>query len=68
MAGEISRMAPVGSTEAMLWSRDAAVFAVFCLAELKAEKPGTVAWCTAQNLYNEAVARCLRLMQTFCEI
>jgi hypothetical protein len=64
LAGEISRMVPAGSTEAMLWSRDAAVFAVFCLAELKAEKAGTVAWCTAQNVYNEAVARCLRLMQT----
>ena len=30
-----ARTVPSGSTEAILWSRDAAVYAVFCLAELK---------------------------------
>jgi hypothetical protein len=64
LADNIARMAPAGSTEAISWSRDAAVYAVFCLAELKEDEVATATWCAAQNVYNDAVARCLRLMQT----
>jgi len=63
-AGEIARKAPADSTEALLWSRDAAVYALFCLAELKEEESATATWCAAQNVYNDAVAYCLRLTQT----
>ncbi len=64
LAGEIARKAPADSTEALVWSRDAAVYALFCLAELKEEEPATATWCAAQNVYSDAVACCLRLTQT----
>ena len=64
LANEIARAALPGSTEAIFWSRDAAVYAVFCLAELKEDEVATATRCAAQNVHNDAVARCLRLMQT----
>ena len=62
LAGEIAQTAPFCSTEAVLWSRDAAVYAVFCLAQLN--EADTTMWCAAQTVHNNAVAYLLQLMQT----
>jgi len=51
--------------EALSWSRDAAVYAIFCLAELGERQAGSVMWCTARDLHNDALARCLRLARTY---
>jgi hypothetical protein len=64
LADELARMAPTGSTDAILWSRDAAVYSVFCLTELTGDLNAAAMYCAAQNVHNNAVARCLRLAQT----
>jgi hypothetical protein len=53
--------------EALLWSRDAAVYAIFCLAELGEGQAGSVIWCTARDVHNDALARCLRLARTYAK-
>jgi len=50
--------------EAVLWSRDAAVYATFCLANLGEGQAGSATWCTARDVHNDALARCLRLART----
>jgi hypothetical protein len=64
LADEIGRTVPSDSAEAILWSRDAAVYAVFCLAESKDGQGTTAICCAAQNVHNNAIARCLRLVQS----
>jgi len=50
--------------EALLRSRDAAVYATFCLEKLGDGQAGSVMWCTARDVHNDALARCLRLART----
>jgi len=65
LADQIGRTTPLlVSGEALSWSRDAAVYAVFCLAELGECQLGTMTWCTARDVHNDALARCLRLVRT----
>jgi hypothetical protein len=65
LADRIGRMnLPLSFTDALAWSRDAAVFAVFCLRELGDCQSGSITWCKAQHLHNDALARCLRLART----
>ena len=62
-ADEIARIVPADSTEAIQWSRDAAVYAVFCLARLNGNESASEISCAAQNVHNRSVARCLHLAQ-----
>ena len=62
-ADEIARTTP-DATEAVLWSRDAAVYASFCLTQLRSDLTETAIHCAAQDVHNTAVARCLRLVQS----
>ncbi len=68
LADEIARTAPPGSIETIFWSRDAAVYAIFCLAELKDDQTATAMASAAQDVHNNAVARCLRLVQSSTKI
>ncbi len=63
-ADEIARIAPSDSTGAIEWSRDAAVYAFFCLASLNGDDGASEICCAAQNVHNRAVVRCLRLAQS----
>jgi len=53
-----------GSGEALLWSRDAAVYAMFCLTRPGADQSGVAIGCDARDVHNRALARCLRLART----
>jgi len=53
-----------GSDEALVWSRDAAVYAVFCLARPGADQNGVAIGCAARDVHNRALERCLRLART----
>jgi hypothetical protein len=53
-----------GSGGALLWSRDAAVYAVFCLTRPGAGQGGEAIGCDAREVHNRALARCLRLART----
>ena len=53
-----------GSDEALLWSRDAAVYAVFCLTRPGADQSGVAIGCAARDVHNRALERCLRLART----
>ena len=65
LADQIGRMTlRPAPAEALLWSRDAAVYAIFCLAELGEGQAGSVMWRTARDVHNDALARCLRLART----
>ena len=68
LADEIARTAPPGSIETILWSRDAAVYAIFCLAELKDDQTATAMASAARDVHNNAVARCLHLVQSSTKI
>ena len=48
--------------DAILWSRNAAVYAVFCLATLDTDDDHL--WHAASDTHNRALARCLRLVQS----
>jgi hypothetical protein len=50
--------------EAILWSRDAAVYAMFCLTTLRPGETNAVTWRAATDVHNGAVARCLRLVHS----
>jgi hypothetical protein len=58
-AGRTSR-----SNEALLWSRDAAVYAMFCLTRPGADRSGVAIGCAARAVHNRALERCLRLART----
>jgi triacylglycerol esterase/lipase EstA (alpha/beta hydrolase family) len=60
LADEIARSFPPRSPESIDWSRDAAVYAVFCLTELEGIQPGASTACMAQEIHNRALTRCLR--------
>src|SRR5262249_18460379 len=65
LADQIARPALGQSPdEALLWSRDAAVYAVFCLAELGENQARCALACKAQSLHNAALSRCLTLART----
>jgi hypothetical protein len=65
LADEISRTTlRLSSAEALLWSRDAAVFSLFCLTVLGDGQTGSSMWRRAQDLHNDALARCFRLART----
>ena len=51
--------------EAIVWSRDAAVYAIFCLAALRPSETDTTSSCAASDVHNREVARCLRLIQSY---
>jgi hypothetical protein len=53
-----------GSGEALLWSRDASVYAVFCLTRAGADQSGMAIGCAARDVHNRALARCLWLART----
>jgi hypothetical protein len=53
-----------GSDEALFWSRDAAVYAVFCLTRPGADQSGVAIGCAAREVHNRALTRCLRLART----
>jgi pimeloyl-ACP methyl ester carboxylesterase len=57
-------MGPLATDEAMAWSRDAAVYAAFCLSTSGADTGGDATWCAACGVHNRAAARCLRLART----
>ncbi len=44
-----------------LWSRDASVYAVFCLTRAGADQSGMAIGCAARDVHNHALARCLWL-------
>jgi hypothetical protein len=70
LADLIARGSPQQSSEAIRWSRDAAVYAVFCLTELEENQPGPSMECAACAVHNGALARCLQAAQTdaaFCQ-
>ena len=46
------------------WSRDAAVYAAFCLSESAGHAGADAMRCAACDVHNRAVARCLRLART----
>ena len=50
--------------EAISWSRDAAVYAMFTLTALRSCETGAVTWHGACDVHNRAVARLLRLVQS----
>jgi triacylglycerol esterase/lipase EstA (alpha/beta hydrolase family) len=64
LADDIGRRAPPWSSETVWWSRDAAVYAVFCLTELDESQPGAFTACVAREVHNRALARCLRAAKT----
>ena len=57
-------MGPFASDEAMAWSRDAAVYAAFCLSTPGGGPVADATACSARNVHNRAVARCLRRART----
>lgn len=59
--GRRPAMLPGTRAEALAWSRDAAVYAGFCLADPRCDDLSRRA---ARDLHNRAVARCLRLAGT----
>ncbi len=63
LADEIARTASDPS-EAILWSRDAAVYASFCLTQFNVDRADAALFCAAQDVHNNSVARCLRLVQS----
>jgi len=64
LADFIARRSPPRSFEAICWSRDAAVYAVFCLTELEENQPGAFTEYDVCEVHNRALARCLLAMQT----
>jgi hypothetical protein len=65
LADQISRSTLLWPrTQALEWSRDTAVFAMFCLRALGSEHTGSLIWCKALQLHNDSLARCLRLAHT----
>ncbi len=50
--------------EALARSRDAAVYAVFCLDSLQVDQPDMAIRCAARDVHNRAVERCLHLART----
>jgi hypothetical protein len=64
LADQIGRTAVfLESGEALRWSRAAAVYAVFCLAQPGDRQDRAVIWCAARAVHNRAVSRCLRLVR-----
>ena len=57
-------MGPLATDEAMAWSRDAAVYAAFCLSASGGTTGDDATWCAACDVHNRAAARCLRLART----
>ncbi|MGP0063440.1 MAG: esterase/lipase family protein [Isosphaeraceae bacterium] len=57
-------MGPFEKDGAMAWSRDAAVYAAFCLSDLGRDPGADATWCAACEVHNRATARCLRLART----
>jgi len=65
LADQIGRTAALpASAEAIRWSRDAAVYAVFCLAQPGETPNRALTWCAARAVHNRAVSRCLGLART----
>lgn len=59
--GRRPALLPSARAEALAWSRDAAVYAAFCLADPRCDAARR---CAARDVHNRAVARCLRLAGT----
>jgi pimeloyl-ACP methyl ester carboxylesterase len=57
-------MGLLATDEAMAWSRDAAVYAAFCLSVLGGDSGADATWHAACSVHNRAAARCLRLART----
>jgi hypothetical protein len=53
-----------GSASALLWSRDAAVYAVFCLTRPGFDQNSQAIACAARDVHNRALDRCLWLART----
>jgi pimeloyl-ACP methyl ester carboxylesterase len=62
LADQLGRMTV--RDEALAWSRDAAVYAAFYLAEPESGRTTAATLCAAWNVHNRSVTRCLRLLQT----
>ncbi len=55
---------PLATCEALTWSRDAAVYAAFCLLTSGGSSGADATRCAARSVHNRAVERCLRLTHT----
>ena len=59
LADQIAQTA--AADEALARSRDAAVYAVFCLETMRFDRAGMAIGCAAHDAHNRAVERCLQL-------
>jgi hypothetical protein len=65
LADEIGRsLGPLSRDDALAWSRDAAVYAAFCLSGLGAFSDSDPMSRASCDVHNRAAARCLRLAHT----
>ena len=65
LADEKARTAgPLATDEAIAWSRDAAVYATFCLSALSLDRDSEATWAAACRVHNRATARCLSRAHT----
>jgi hypothetical protein len=65
LADRISRTIELTApSDALVWSRDAAVYAMFCLTAVGEERADPAMACAATNVHNRAVTRCLQLTRS----